>query len=78
MPRNARPCGAGQAGVPTQHGRWQCPASSSRKRPIGMPPFATGLSDEELAQLLTFIRASWSDRAQAVSALEAIRYRSAR
>ena len=43
-----------------------------------MPPFATELSDEQLAQLLTHIRGSWGNRAAAVSALEAGRYRSSR
>ena len=43
-----------------------------------MPPFATELSDDEVAQLLTHIRGSWGNRAAAVSALEAGRYRSSR
>ena len=54
------------------------PATAGNPRPFGMPPFATELSDEQLAQLLTHIRGSWGNRAAAVSALEAGRYRSSR
>ena len=40
-----------------------------------MPPFATVLGDDELAQLLSFIRGSWGNRASAVSALDLARFR---
>ena len=54
------------------------PATAGNPRPFGMPPFATELSDEQLAQLLTHIRGGWGNRAAPVSALEAGRYRSSR
>ena len=54
------------------------PATAGNPRPFGMPPFATELSDEPLAQVLTHIRGSWGNRAAAVSALEVGRYRGSR
>ena len=54
------------------------PATAGNPRPFGMPPFATELSDEQLAQVLTHIRGSWGNRAAAVSALEVGRYRGSR
>ena len=54
------------------------PATAGNPRPYGMPPFATVLSVEELAQLLSFIRASWGNRGAAVSALEVERFRGAK
>ena len=54
------------------------PATASNPRPFGMPQFATNLSDEQLAHVLTHIRGSWGNRAAAVSALETGRYRSTR
>ena len=54
------------------------PATAGNPRPYGMPPFATVLSDDDVAQVLTHIRGSWGNRAAAVSALEVGRYRSSR
>lgn len=54
------------------------PATAGNPRPYGMPPFATVLGDEELAQLLSFIRGSWGNRAGAVSALDVGRFRDVR
>ena len=54
------------------------PATAGNPQPFGMPPFATVLSDADVAQLLTFIRGSWGNDAAAVSALEVRRYRGAR
>ena len=51
------------------------PATAGNPRPYGMPPFATVLGDDELAQLLSFIRGSWGNRASAVSALDVARFR---
>ena len=51
------------------------PATPGNPRPFGMPPFATVLSDDEVAQVLTHIRGSWGNRAGAVSGLEVRRYR---
>lgn len=54
------------------------PATEGNPRPYGMPPFATVLSTEETAQLLSFVRGSWGNRGAAVSALEVERFRGAR
>jgi mono/diheme cytochrome c family protein len=54
------------------------PATAGNPRPFGMPPFATVLSDADVAQVLTHIRASWGNAAGAVSALEVGRYRGAK
>ena len=51
------------------------PATEGNPRPYGMPPFATVVSGEETAQLLSFVRGSWGNRAAAVSALEVERFR---
>jgi len=53
------------------------PTTSGNPRPFGMPPFATVLSDRDVADVLSFIRASWGQRAPAVSPLEVSRYRGA-
>jgi mono/diheme cytochrome c family protein len=52
------------------------PATAGNPRPFGMPPFATVLSNDEVAQLLTHIRASWGNRGAPVSALDVTRFRS--
>jgi mono/diheme cytochrome c family protein len=54
------------------------PATAGNPRPYGMPPFATVLSTEEAAQLLSFVRGSWGNRGAAVSAMQVERFRSAR
>ena len=54
------------------------PATAGNPRPFGMPPFATVLSDAEVAQVLTHVRGSWGNRAAPVSAQEVARFRSAR
>jgi mono/diheme cytochrome c family protein len=51
------------------------PATAGNPRPYGMPPFATVLSTDEVAQLLTHIRSSWGNQGTAVSALDVTRYR---
>jgi mono/diheme cytochrome c family protein len=42
-----------------------------------MPPFATSLSDDEVAAVVTYIRTAWGNRGAAISALEANALRSA-
>jgi mono/diheme cytochrome c family protein len=54
------------------------PATSGNPRPFGMPPFATVLSDAEVALLLTHLRRSWGHRVEAVSALDVSRVRNGR
>ena len=51
------------------------PSTGGNPRPFGMPPFATELNDADVAELLSFVRASWGNRAPAVSALEVSRAR---
>ena len=52
------------------------PGTAGNPRPYGMPPFAHLLDDAELAQLLGYARASWGNRAGAVTAAQVNRYRS--
>jgi mono/diheme cytochrome c family protein len=53
------------------------PGTAGNPRPYGMPPFAQSLSDDEVAAVVTYIRASWGNRGTAVTALEANALRSA-
>lgn len=50
------------------------PATQGNPRPYGMPPFATVLSDAEIADVSTFIRNAWGNRGEAVSAFDVGRY----
>ncbi len=54
------------------------PATRGNPRPFGMPPFATTLSDAEVADVLTYVRTSWQNRAAPVSELQVTQQRSAR
>lgn len=53
-----------------RHGGF-APATRTHPRPFGMPP--AGLSPQELADVATFIRQSWGNRAPGVSVLDTIR-----
>jgi alcohol dehydrogenase (quinone), cytochrome c subunit len=53
------------------------PGTAAAPSPLGMPGFAWRLSNEEVAQLLTFIRTSWGNQASSVSAGEVGRVRGA-
>ena len=53
------------------------PTTAGNPRPFGMPPFATAFSDQDVADVLSHIRASWGQRAPAISPLEVSRYRGA-
>jgi mono/diheme cytochrome c family protein len=44
------------------------PGTAAAPSPLGMPGFAWRLSNDEVAQLLTFMRASWGNQASGVSA----------
>ncbi|WP_434606296.1 cytochrome c [Pseudomonas sp. D2-30] len=46
------------------------PATATVPSELGMPGFAWRMSDEEVAQLLTFIRSSWGNQAPAVNAAQ--------
>jgi mono/diheme cytochrome c family protein len=52
------------------------PATRGNPRPFGMPPFAYMLSDQEVAEVATYVRQSWGNRASAVSPADVARYRS--
>jgi len=52
------------------------PATGGNPRPYSMPPFGPVLSDVEVAQVLTYVRASWGNQAAPVSASEVNQYRS--
>ena len=45
------------------------PATEGNPRPFGMPPYATVLSDAEVAAVLTHIRGAWGNQAAPVSEL---------
>jgi len=51
------------------------PATKGNPRPYGMPPFAYILNDEEVASVVTYMRQSWGNRGNAVSAADVARYR---
>jgi mono/diheme cytochrome c family protein len=52
------------------------PATRGNPRPFGMPPFATVLPDADVAAVLTFIRASWTNKAAPVTELAVTQQRS--
>ena len=51
------------------------PSTEGNPRPFGMPPFAPLLQDADVAELLSFVRGSWGNRAAPVSALDVSRAR---
>jgi alcohol dehydrogenase (quinone), cytochrome c subunit len=51
------------------------PGTTAAPSPLGMPGFGWRLSNEEVAQLLTFIRSSWGNQASSVTAGEVARVR---
>ncbi|MEO6408592.1 MAG: cytochrome c [Burkholderiaceae bacterium] len=54
------------------------PSTAGNPRPFGMPPFATVLSADEVAQVLSHLRTSWGNRAAPVTTLEVTQIRDAR
>jgi mono/diheme cytochrome c family protein len=51
------------------------PGTAQAPSPLGMPGFGWRLSNEEVAQLLSFIRSSWGNQAPGVTAPEVARVR---
>jgi mono/diheme cytochrome c family protein len=51
------------------------PSTPANPRPYGMPPFATVLSDAELASVLSYVRGSWGNWGTEVSPLDVARLR---
>ncbi|MBX6392493.1 MAG: cytochrome c, partial [Burkholderiales bacterium] len=46
------------------------PATAGNPQPFGMPPYATLLSDEDVAAVVSYIRNAWGNRASPVNAWE--------
>jgi mono/diheme cytochrome c family protein len=46
------------------------PGTTENVRPFGMPPYYLSLSDEQIANVLTYLRTSWSNAGGAVFASE--------
>jgi mono/diheme cytochrome c family protein len=53
------------------------PGTAGNPRPYGMPPFAHVLNDDEVAQVMTYVRGSWSNRGNEVTAAHVNGYRGA-
>ena len=53
------------------------PGTAGNPRPYGMPPFAHVLSDEDIANVTTYVRSSWGNRGSEVTAAHINRYRGA-
>jgi mono/diheme cytochrome c family protein len=51
------------------------PSTAGNPRPFGMPPFADRLTNVEIAEVLTYVRSAWGNRAGAVSANDVLRNR---
>jgi mono/diheme cytochrome c family protein len=51
------------------------PSTRGNPRPFGMPPFAYTLSDQEVADVVTYMRQSWGNRASGVSPADVAKYR---
>ena len=56
------------------HGGY-APVTLANPRPYGMQPFFDRLSDEEVAAVLTYVRASWGNGGAPVSTLDVEKYR---
>jgi mono/diheme cytochrome c family protein len=51
------------------------PATAGNPRPFGMPPYATVLSDADVAAVISHIRTSWGNQAGTVSEFTVVRQR---
>ena len=51
------------------------PSTAGNPRPFGMPPYVLTLSEQEVSDLLSYLRASWGHQAAPVSALDVQRLR---
>jgi mono/diheme cytochrome c family protein len=52
------------------------PSTAGNPRPYGMPPFGPLMNDEEVAAVVSYVRASWGNQGAAVGPGEVSRYRS--
>jgi mono/diheme cytochrome c family protein len=53
------------------------PSTVGHPRPFGMPPFVLELSEQDIADVLTYVRTQWGNQASPVSALEVRQLRGA-
>ena len=53
------------------------PGTAGNPMPHGMPPFAQSLSDDEVAAVVTYVRAAWGNRGAAITARQANELRAA-
>jgi mono/diheme cytochrome c family protein len=53
------------------------PGTAGNARPYGMPPFAHVLSDEDIANVMTFMRSQWGNRGTEIMPAQVNRYRGA-
>lgn len=53
------------------------PSTAGHPRPFGMPPFVLELSEQEIADVLTYVRTQWGNQAAPVSALDVRQLRGA-
>jgi mono/diheme cytochrome c family protein len=51
------------------------PVTAANNQPFGMPPFVLKLGDQDIAQVLTFVRNAWGNQAKAVTEQEVNRLR---
>jgi len=51
------------------------PATTGNPRPYGMPPYSPVLNDAEVAAVVSYVRASWGNKAAAVTPVQVNRYR---
>lgn len=51
------------------------PGTAGNPRPYGMPPFGHVLSDVEVAQVVSYLRGSWSNNAPPVTSIDVNKYR---
>ena len=42
------------------------PGTTGNPRPFGMPPYSLVLSDEEIAEILIYVRVSWGNAARPI------------
>jgi mono/diheme cytochrome c family protein len=52
------------------------PGTAGNPQPFGMPPFAQDLSDQQIADVVNFIRTSWQNRGSFVTPDQVFRERS--
>jgi len=54
------------------------PSTAAHPRPFGMPPFVLELSEQDIADVLTYVRTQWGNQAAPVTALDVRQLRGSR